>query len=65
MLLSNKDAQVSITFFDILTKSERGKTKWVAKYSFGKAKRIIVNKVEADFVLKGGLIIKHTDSFDL
>jgi len=39
--------------------------KWEAKYSFGKEKRKIHNKISARFEFANGKIAKHVDSFSL
>lgn len=38
---------------------------WEANYSFSKSGRQVENKITASFIFKEGLIIKHTDDFDL
>jgi len=37
----------------------------VATYNFSKTNRRVVNKIYAEFIFQDGLIIKHTDSFDV
>ncbi len=58
-----KDLEIS---FKILSSTENEvKAYWEAKYTFSRTGRKIHNKINASFVIKDGLIIKHTDSFDL
>ena len=38
---------------------------WEAHYNFSKTGKKVHNKIDAIFELKNGLIIKHTDSFNL
>lgn len=38
---------------------------WEAYYTFSKTGRKVHNKIDASFEFKDGLIIKHTDSFNL
>jgi len=41
-----------------------GRAHWEADYTFGVTGRKVHNVVEARFDLSGGLIARHTDSFD-
>jgi len=38
---------------------------WEAKYDFSKTGRRVLNKIDATFKIKDGLIIDHVDQFDL
>ena len=38
---------------------------WEAMYTFSQTGRKVHNKIDAKFEFKDGLIIKHTDDFDL
>ncbi len=38
---------------------------WTASYLFGKTSRRVVNKITAHMKFKDGLIIEHTDAFDI
>lgn len=38
---------------------------WVATYLFSKTRRRIVNKITAHMKFRDGLIIEHTDAFDI
>lgn len=40
-------------------------TEWTASYLFSKTGRRIVNKITAHMRFKDGLIIEHTDAFDI
>ena len=40
-------------------------TNWTASYLFSKSGRRIVNKITAHMKFKDGLIIEHTDAFDI
>ena len=42
-----------------------GEARWVATYSFGKAKRQVTNRIRAQFEFKDGRIVRHMDSFSL
>ena len=42
-----------------------GVAHWCAIYFFGQTGRIVVNRVDARFVFRNGLIAEHHDAFDL
>lgn len=64
MLLSNsKDLEVNYSNVEIV--DGIGKAQWIAKYTFSKTGKQVVNIIDCKFEFKDGLIIKHTDFFDL
>ncbi|MBV8658674.1 MAG: nuclear transport factor 2 family protein [Burkholderiales bacterium] len=42
-----------------------GRAHWEAKYPFSQTGRQVHNRIDAEFVFKDGLILRHTDTFDL
>ena len=63
MLLSgSKD--LDLIFDGIEANETNGKAHWVATYTFTLTGKKVVNDIHAVFEFRGGLIIKHTDSFD-
>jgi GNAT superfamily N-acetyltransferase/ketosteroid isomerase-like protein len=65
MLLSRSKGNLKIVFSDVKSDSNSGTAKWIATYKFSKTNRQVVNVIHATFELKDGLIIKHTDTFNL
>ena len=65
MLIERSKGNLKIEFSDIEVDSESGSAKWVATYHFSKTNRKVVNVIHADFNFQDGLIIRHTDTFDL
>jgi len=63
-MLCLQSSSLEIAFENIQADEEKGQADWSAKYTFGKAKRKIHNKIHAEFTFKDGKIIKHTDHFD-
>lgn len=62
MLCENqKDKGLKVEFSNITSHSAH----WEAHYVFSKTNRNIHNKIDASFEFKDGLIIKHTDTFNL
>jgi len=62
MLLSRaKDLEVSLD--EASADDEGGRAKWTARYTFTKTGRPVVNRVDAMFAFRDGLIVRHYDSF--
>jgi uncharacterized protein len=55
----------SLTFDDVHADDTSGSAHWVARYTFAKTKRPVVNDIRARFVLRDGRIVEHRDEFDL
>jgi hypothetical protein len=65
MLILKSKGNIKIEFSDIKADDFTGSAKWKATYNYSKTNRKVVNTVSAQFVFQDGLIIKHTDSFDI
>lgn len=65
MLLERSKGKLKIEYSNIHANDLSGSAKWVATYTFGKTNRKIVNKIRASFVFKDGLIVSHSDNFDI
>ncbi|REG99552.1 nuclear transport factor 2 family protein [Flavobacterium aquicola] len=65
MLLEKSKGNIKIEFSDITADEHTGIAKWIATYNFSKTNRKVVNLVHAQFQFHDGLIIKHTDYFDI
>lgn len=65
MLLLRSKGNIKINFSDIKADDSTGSANWNATYNFTKTNRKVINKISAQFVFQDGLIIKHTDSFDV
>ena len=50
---------------NIKADEHKGSAHWEAFYNFSKTGRKVHNKIDAQFIFKDGLIIKHTDTFNL
>lgn len=62
---SQKDKDFKIIATNIKENDLEGFAHWEAFYTFSKTGRKVHNKIDAVFTLKDGLIIKHTDHFNL
>lgn len=58
-----KDFQIS--YSNVSCSDTAGSAHWEAKYVFSQTGRSVHNKIDAEFELKDGLIIKHVDTFNL
>lgn len=50
---------------DVRADDAEGSARWVATYSFGKARRPVRNVIGARFAFRDGLIARHVDAFSL
>jgi limonene-1,2-epoxide hydrolase len=65
MLIKRSNGHLDIAFYDIKADFHSGSAKWTAKYRFGRSGRPVINEVTSNFEFEDGLIIKHTDYFDI
>jgi limonene-1,2-epoxide hydrolase len=65
MLIERSKGNLKIEFSDIIADDHTGTAKWIATYDFSKTNRTVVNVIQAQFKFKDGLIIRHTDNFDI
>ena len=64
-MLCGRATDLQITFEVLKADDQSAAAHWEAWYSFGKARRKVHNIIEAEFVIREGLIAVHTDRFDL
>jgi ketosteroid isomerase-like protein len=66
MLVSSQKGKDFEVYFDsVYEDDEKGSAHWEAKYTFSVTGRKIHNKIEAEFVLRDGKILRHRDHFNL
>lgn len=65
MLIERSKGNLKIEFSNVSAHDELGGANWVATYHFSKTNRQVVNKISAAFEFRDGLILRHTDHFDL
>jgi ketosteroid isomerase-like protein len=65
MLLSNRKSEVAVRYSDVKANEKIGSAQWTADYVFSQSGRKVHNIIIANFEFKDGLIIRHTDHFDL
>lgn len=64
-LLTTRAKDFSLSFDQVRANHDSGCAHWVATYLFSQTDRIVVNDIQARFVIRDGLISQHDDSFDL
>ena len=62
-MLCLQSASLEIGYENVHADDKTGQADWSAKYAFGRAKRMVHNKIHAEFIVEDGKIIKHTDHF--
>ena len=65
MLIERSKGNIKIDFSQVKANEHLGSAFWIAKYNFSKTNREVVNTIASKFHFKEGLIIKHTDDFDI
>ena len=65
MLFERSKGNLKIEFSDVKADDHLGTARRIATYHYGKTKKKVVNNIHAKFHFKDGLIIKHTDDFDI
>ncbi len=65
MLIERSKGNLTIDYSEIKANEHFGSAFWVANYIFSKTKRKVRNSISAKFHFQDGLIIKHTDDFDI
>lgn len=65
MLMDKSNGNLKIELSEVKANDYLGSALWKATYNLGKKNRLITNVIRAEFHFKDGLIIKHTDDFDI
>jgi ketosteroid isomerase-like protein len=63
-MLISRGADMKLSFGDIKEIGDTVTAYWEAHYTFTATGKKVVNKINAEFEIKDGKIIKHTDRFD-
>lgn len=64
-MLAQRAEGFSLTFSDVAADERVGHAQWTATYRFSRTGRIVVNRIEARFAFRDGLIAEHRDVFDV
>jgi len=64
-MLASRAKDFSLTFDSVRADERSATAHWVATYLFSQTGRVVVNDIQAHFVIRDGLIGEHHDHFDL
>lgn len=64
-MLASRAKDFSLTFDNVRADERSGGAHWVATYLFSQTGRVVVNDIQARFVIRDGLIVEHHDHFNL
>lgn len=64
-MLTSRAADLDLSFADVAADDQQGRATWIARYTFSPTKRAVENHIQASFRFQDGLIVQHTDVFDL
>ncbi len=64
-LLCERGKDLRLEVSDVRADADTGSAHWVARYTFSKTGRQVVNRIDARFEFEDGMIVRHRDSFDL
>ena len=62
-MLVSRGKDLQITLIDAAANAAGGSATWEARYTFSKTGRQVINRVDALFAFRDGLIIRHIDRF--
>ena len=62
-MLCSRAADLEVRVSGVEADAERGKAHWDARYTFTRTGRKVHNRIDARFLFRDGLIIRHEDSF--
>lgn len=63
-MLCGRATDLQVSARDVEADDLRGRAHWDASYTFGQTGRKVLNRIDAEFEFRDGLIIRHTDTFD-
>jgi ketosteroid isomerase-like protein len=64
-MLCERGRDLELAFDSIQADDEAGSAHWQARYTFSKSGRRVHNIIAASFTFQDGMVIRHTDSFNL
>ena len=63
-MLCKRSTDLKIEHRDVSADDTSGKAHWDATYTFSATGRKVLNRIDASFKFRDGLIVEHTDRFD-
>ncbi len=65
MLLRRNKTGLDIRLEHVTSEGGTGSCVWIASYQFSRTGRNVVNRIEAEFVFRDGVIVAHRDRFSV
>jgi ketosteroid isomerase-like protein len=62
-MLLTRATDLAVTLDEATADEDGGRAKWTARYTFTRTGRPVVNRIEAMFAFRDGLIVRHYDRF--
>lgn len=62
-MLCGRAKDLQVTASDMHADDARGRAHWDARYTFAQTGRTVLNRIDAEFAFRDGLIVRHTDRF--
>ncbi len=63
-MLCTQGKDLQLIYSDVRADDRLGDAHWEAHYTFSKTGRRVLNKIDASFEFRDGLIVRHVDRFD-
>lgn len=63
-MLCTRATDLDIELSAVRADATQGSAHWNARYTFGQTGRPVVNRIDASFLFRDGLIVRHEDHFD-
>jgi ketosteroid isomerase-like protein len=63
-MLTSRATDLDVELAESDANGDRGSARWIARYTFVRTGRPVVNDIRATFRFEGGLIAEHDDEFD-
>ena len=63
-MLCARATDLTLEFSNVQASDTEGSAHWDARYTFGATGRKVLNRIDANFEFRDGLIVRHVDRFD-
>ena len=64
-MLIARGRDLEVSFRDLEADDTSGRAHWDATYTYSLTRRKVLNRIDATFTFRDGLIVRHVDRFDL
>ena len=64
-MLCERGKDLSVAVSGVEANEATGRAHWIARYTFSATGRPVTNRIDAAFVFRDNLIVRHVDRFDL